>query len=64
MLEGKRKLLDGLASGAMLLVGMVAADAMDITPQIYQIFATGVGVTFVGYQVTNIVSKKIKKNGG
>ena len=62
--EGKRKLLNSLASSGMLLVGMVAADAMNISPQIYQIFATGVGVTFVGYQVSNVVSKKVNKNNG
>lgn len=63
-LEGKRKLLNSIATGGFLLLGMVVADALGVNTEVYRIYAGGVGAAFVGYQVANVLSKKINKNGG
>jgi small neutral amino acid transporter SnatA (MarC family) len=63
-LIGKRKILNSLATAAFLLIGMVVADALGIDPDMYRVYAGGVGVAFVGYQAANVASKKINKNGG
>ena len=63
-LQGKRKLIDSLATGGMLLIGMVVADLLGVDAQIYTVYAGGIGVAFAGYQAANVASKKITKNGG
>lgn len=63
-LIGKRKLINSLAAGGFLLLGMVIADALGVDPEMYKVFAGGVGAVFIGYQAANVVSKKINKNGG
>lgn len=63
-LEGKRKLLNSLATGGFLLAGMVVADALGVDSEMYKVYAGGVGAAFIGYQAANVLSKKINKNGG